>query len=498
MKSSEKSNPTTLIEQQWVDIIARSFIKDMDMNPCVFQIPKSLKDSKPEAYTPQQLWLGPYSRFRFGPEFNEIESQKCTAVRKFLSKEHNLGFKDLVVDRMKVLEPTIRASYNKYLDFNGNTLAWIMAIDGLYLLQFLTTIYSNGEDQSLVMDIIKLENQIPTILLKEICKALKLHLQPSNTKNNLWLLKAFYQFCAEQSPLKLSEFQFDTDFDHTHLLDYMYQLIVNHQVKKESVSPPAANTDRKNKATSSLMSSGISKLIGKTRGAVYSTTTEITKIAANSAVVAQTAIDTAAAFGFKGAIVVQTNLKLLQKMHKMLPASMKLGQKSESEIDNNQAIPLLDHEIDIPTVSELCEISKIQFKISPGGIRDVEFDMDEKIFHLPVINLGSNSEVVLRNLVAYEMESAKAKPDSRFELASYVDLMCGIIDTAKDAFLLRKVGIIEGNLTDETVAEIFNGIKKSTGNSDNESKIEMVVKKVNEQWRNGGRHIKKKHARSSL
>nr|GMD80581.1 putative UPF0481 protein At3g02645 [Ipomoea batatas] len=43
---------------------------------------------------------------------------------------------------MRNLEPVVRANYDKYLDLEGSTLDYIMAVDSLYLLGFL--VKSNG------------------------------------------------------------------------------------------------------------------------------------------------------------------------------------------------------------------------------------------------------------------------------------------------------------------------------------------------------------------
>nr|XP_009760730.1 PREDICTED: putative UPF0481 protein At3g02645 isoform X3 [Nicotiana sylvestris] len=82
-------------------------------------------------------------------------------------------------------------------------------------------------------------------------------------------------------------------------------------------------------------------------------------------------------------------------------------------------------EIEIPSVTELEEIAKVKFKLTEGGIRDIKFveEGSEHTFYLPQITLNSDTEVIVRNLVAYE--AATASPESSLELAEYVDFMCG-------------------------------------------------------------------------
>ncbi|KAA8535253.1 hypothetical protein F0562_030256 [Nyssa sinensis] len=93
----------------------------------------------------------------------------------------------------------------------------------------------------------------------------------------------------------------------------------------------------------------------------------------------------------------------------------------------------------IPMVSQLYNVAKIKFSPASdgGGIRDIKLNEKKLTFYLPVITLNINSEVILRNLVAYEVLSAK--PCSTLEFAQYVDLMSGTIDDAEDVRLLRKM-----------------------------------------------------------
>ncbi|KAI3754412.1 hypothetical protein L1987_54195 [Smallanthus sonchifolius] len=115
-------------------------------------------------------------------------------------------------------------------------------------------------------------------------------------------------------------------------------------------------------------------------------------------------------------------------------------------------------EIDIPSVSSLSKYAHINFSPSNGGIRDTKFVATEAILYLPVITLEIYSEVVLRNLVSYEI----ATSSSTMELAQYVDLMSGIIDTEEDVKLLKSKGIVKGNMTNIEIVDLFNGMNKSS------------------------------------
>ncbi|KAK4479508.1 hypothetical protein RD792_015024 [Penstemon davidsonii] len=156
----------------------------------------------------------------------------------------------------------------------------------------------------------------------------------------------------------------------------------------------------------------------------------------------------------------------------------------------------------LSSMTKMTEFAGVKFILKPVGIREVQFvdHEGEKKFYLPVIKLNSTSEIVLRNLVAFE--AAAAKPGSTLELAEYVDLMCGIIDTPKDVSILKNEKIIESEMSDEEIARIFNGISKSTKETDKKSKIDETIEGLNKKY-NSVRRVKverflKKYAPASF
>ncbi|KAI3670856.1 hypothetical protein L1987_87498 [Smallanthus sonchifolius] len=137
-------------------------------------------------------------------------------------------------------------------------------------------------------------------------------------------------------------------------------------------------------------------------------------------------------------------------------------------------------EIDIPSVSKLSKIGKVEFYSTLGGIHDVKFDEEKPSITLPVLVLNRGSEVVLRNLVAYESLMYKNDNITNLDLTEYVDLMCGIIDGVKDVKILRERNVIEGDMGDEEVVKLFNGISKSSPKIDGKkSELQKTIGKVN-------------------
>ncbi|KAM7473004.1 hypothetical protein LguiA_011187 [Lonicera macranthoides] len=450
MASLDSILSSSFSEQRWIHQINKNFVKEVmiDINNvpvCVFNVPKSLTDVRPDAYLPQVIGLGPYHHMR--PELYHMERYKISTIRSLLNSDQILNFHDLLIEKLKEIAPTIRACYHKYLDLDDKTLAWIMAIDGLFLLHLLhnyshsTYTYCRRLTQGSILyrDVIVLENQIPVILLKQIRRTLS-HSSP-NDDDDMELLSMFKGFCKAHSPLKLaSKSQFSREStNHLHLLDLMYLLIMNRRAtkpvlcreatQKEDPGPEPAQEDF-------IVDVGDIIEVGMTLGTIGKTILKPVQVVVN------------------------------------LPwdkISNLLGLKNEKEDNNSPRV----EEISIPSVTRLSKVGGINFSHTVGGIRDVEFIEEEARLYLPVITLNGNSEVLLRNLVAYE----HATSDSTLELAQYVDMMCGIIDTVEDVKLLRDRGIIKGNLSNEKIVDLFNGMNKSSGNTSNK-----IIEKINDYY----------------
>ncbi|KAK7356827.1 hypothetical protein VNO80_16106 [Phaseolus coccineus] len=128
--------------------------------------------------------------------------------------------------------------------------------------------------------------------------------------------------------------------------------------------------------------------------------------------------------------------------------------------------------VTIQSVTEL-DGAGIHFKPAKGGIKDLKFDEGTKQLFLPVIQLDENSEVIMRNLVAYE---SLTRP-TYLIFTRYVEIMRAIIDTPKDVNLLVNKQIIVTELSDKVVADLFNGMSVSIRPT-NTPELEEVIKKV--------------------
>ncbi|KAI3754413.1 hypothetical protein L1987_54196 [Smallanthus sonchifolius] len=380
---------------QWVIRISKTFethlLVDTDLPICIFHVPETLINENRESFVPKRIGLGPIHHFHTELYSNQ-EQLKLTTSKTVLTPYKTAShFTKTVIENLKQLVPEVRCCYDSYFDVDDDTLAWVFALDGVFLIDMLSKLSEQDSLESFE-DIVMVENQIPLIVLIEIRTALEEHI--SGHCNNTFLANLL--------------------FLRTNFLDDVDLEDVENAVQMASEICPGASA-------------------------------------------------------FLQPLMIVLKLpwdKIINLIKKML--------------GENPAVL----EIDIPSASELSRIGKIEFCMTPGGIRDVEFDDETTTFYLPILCLKPDSEVVLRNLVVYEGLMLKKGTFTNLDFTQYVDLMCGIIDSAKDVRVLREKHIIEGDLEDDEIVKIFNGISKSSMKTEEVSGLQKTVERVNKYYGN--------------
>ncbi|KAK4413969.1 hypothetical protein Salat_2809700 [Sesamum alatum] len=485
MSSSQRKlcpNPNpSFDEKQWVIQIRRALDEELEEETetpvRIFTVPKPLLAIHPDSYIPHQVSVGPYHYTR--PELREMERYKLAAAKRNHKDFQNLKLQFLV-DCLVELEPKIRACYNKYLKLNGETMAWMMAMDASFLFEFLqvcavkqgkettmTNVVSSrlsylvglagnkAAHNAILRDLSMLENQIPLLVLRKL-----LELQSSSSeKADETLLRMLIGFCEELSPFKMVEEDFPNTFqvrDCAHLLDVLYRFCVPKlegfsymnsgsveeavEVKEECCRDErfAASDDHDHDKVFSFQTP-----LNFIKKIVFSEPVKMI---------------------VKSPLTILSNLRMFkvvkQLMENFLSSLDENEEKNEGGSTKNSSIthkpPLLE-EIKIPSVTDLAKAG-VRFEATEGGISTITFDNKNVVLYLPTISLDVYSDVVLRNLVAYEACSASGP----LALARYMELMNGIIDTEEDAKFLCERGIIRNHLkSDEEVANLWNGMSKS-------------------------------------
>ncbi|KAJ8774083.1 hypothetical protein K2173_009514 [Erythroxylum novogranatense] len=491
MQSTVSSNPFSIHdEKQWVITIKDTLkeVEAIENTDClsvvsIYRVPNALRTSSPDSYTPQVVAIGPYHQWR-QELCDEMQRVKIIVASKTTQKEQSLQD---VVDGLKDIVPKIRACYHMFLSLEKETFAWLMAIDASFLLEF-TRIHNEGKPtsaitvrsgmshlvddtlvrsshNSILKDIVMLENQIPLFVLSKMLEV-KLSLGPQEADGRLhqMLVGISKQLC----PFKTTS----DSYPCAHLLDYLYHMIVP---KDEDCTPVSHNQgdddtkahesakgdeDQGKESSSSGISSCLKRVLGKIPKAKDQGNETAQKEGSSSGSSSGTC---------EKCIFPSGNEK------------KKAESEDESSKKETSKEPPSRDEATIPTVTKLSEIGIIfSPTTSPDFRNSITFDPTTRKFTLPTITLDVNSEVVLRNLVAYE---AAAKTSSgALILTRYAELMNGIVNTMEDVRLLQRKGIILNRMnSDEEVAKLWNGMSKSvklTGVPE----LDEVIKNVNKYY----------------
>ncbi|KAI3684334.1 hypothetical protein L6452_33557 [Arctium lappa] len=214
---------------KWINSLRKS-MEDNDEETTntdisIFTVPKTLLDTDPDSYIPEQVAFGPFHQWR--PQVYDMQKYKLAAARK-IQKRSNVKFEQIVEVMKEEDEARIRACYHKFLDMDGDALAWMMAVDMAFLLEFLQVYYMREEGggrsmnigsrlssvvdvsgkklshMAILRDVVKLENQIPLFLIKTMMEYNRTSDKPATEALQIMLMGLYHELspfqCQLQSP----------------------------------------------------------------------------------------------------------------------------------------------------------------------------------------------------------------------------------------------------------------------------------------------------------
>ncbi|CAL9010721.1 unnamed protein product [Prunus brigantina] len=493
-------------EFEWVIQIQKTLEEELEddgeIPVSIFNVPKALLASEPDSYIPQEVAIGPYHYLR--PELYEMERYKVAAAKRTQKQLQCLKFQNLV-EQLKKLEPRIRACYHKYLDFNGDTLGWMMAIAASFFLELLQ-IYGAKEGRALtrvsssmshlvdvsgsksahhaiLRDLVMLENQIPLFVSRRILEFQFTSLEQADDL----LLSMLMGLCKELSPFKVV----DQDLpkiqvsECAHLLDFLYQMITPKLERRPSEIVEAEDEGESTPHKGSNSSDDSLNFVKQFLQEVWKLLSKLNEGPVR--LLKKLLVSGPVKVLFKLPWTILSNLPGFAMFKQPVSYLFSTQDKEETNPKNENSSnsiskPPLIEEITIPSVSDLVK-SGVCFEKTKGSVSTISFDPKTVTFYLPATSLDVNTEVILRNLVAYEVSNASGP----LVLTRYTELMNGIIDTEEDVKLLREKGIILNHLkSDEEVANVWNGMSKSirlTKVPFLDKTIEDVNKYYNGRWK---------------
>jgi hypothetical protein len=496
-------------EKRWVGWVEKSLRHEtaeaLGAAAKVFTVPRSLRETNPEAYAPHVFSLGPYHHDA-RPELMDMQRFKLAGAKRFeMLFSGGGGGGHTTIEHLKDrflaggLELRIRAVYHRFLDLNDTTLAWMMAIDACFLLDFIenyrrreaTDVVSSSANwiNAVVRDAMMLENQIPLFVF-----ARALELRHSTRREAAKALHAVvFRFILDVSPFKNSASDAANNkrgaaaigdlAKHAHLLEVLYHFLVPDAtllddvddqvvVEEEEESPATAAAD----GGEEVFSDDDVEAQQATKPTLEQEEEDYDKVKEAASMASRLNVAPVRFIKKNLAKVVGTISRKAPALAALLPVLGKLMQSVDVEAQLNgggaehpaeegggataMTAPRAD-EIRIPSVEALARCG-VRFTPAPPevGIEEgIAFDRATATLRLPVITLDANTEVVLRNLVAYEAVAVRGP----LVLARYTELMNGIIDTSKDVKILRRSGVVVNHMkSNKEAAGMWNGMARAT------------------------------------
>ncbi|PWA52373.1 hypothetical protein CTI12_AA455430 [Artemisia annua] len=424
-------------EKEWVESMRKSVVEyeeESEENPvCIFSVPQVLLATDPESYIPQQVALGPFHHWR--PEVYDMQRYKLAAARR-TQKFMNVSFERIVEIMKKNDEARIRACYHKSIDMSGDALIWMMAVDMAFLLEFLQ-VYSIKEEGRTLKKVKSMMSHVVDVTGKKL--------------SHMVILRDVVMV-ENQIPM------------------FLIHTMLKHQIK---------NTNDEDKSADETLKSMLMGLYIELAPFQEKVLPDVDINDCDHLLdfLYHMTVPNNKELGITEIISNIPLLKLMKEpMERMLEKFQGGGEEKSEEEGGELKAPTIE-EITIPSVTDMAQAGIL---ISPvyGGISDISFDNITSTLYLPVVDLDVNTEVYLRNLVAYEACVA-AGP---LVVARYTELMNGIVDTEEDAKFLRERGVILNHLkSDKEVADLWNGMSKSVKLT-KVPKMDKVIEDVNKRY----------------
>lgn len=450
-------------EEKWISYIEESFRSHVDgRSPSVvstFRMPSTLVGGPKNrgAYVPTRVSLGPYHQGSAG--LAAIEQHKPRALCRMMERfnrhhrrPNNMDFAVRARNAIVQVQELIKNNYDGEVEYEGEILSKILILDGCFILEIMRVLFAPVPYEAydplfernrlvyvegdLVDDILKLENQIPLIVLQ---KLLQLELQQDDDTEDdmedilsqivLPFLLRFYPFGNkvdgdDSHLLSIFKQRLLLEDQGHHLLELFRTLVVFApfgDAGNNSVSINVVNTGGEDAQYTMLPNKWDDDAVdGERERKSHSLRCSLC-------------------------------LCFCQLPCWLCTQIVSLFSRNRGKHESN----LLS---DIPRAVDLANAG-VKFRKCVGGIKDIYFEPKSATMYLPEIIVRDRTELAFLNLMAFELQK-------RFKInyvINYMYLMKKLMVSEEDVVLLKREGVVS-NLrgTDKEVAELFNNMPKGT------------------------------------
>lgn len=445
--------PLSTTEAEWMSYIEQSSHVD-GRSPAVvsiFRVPRTLmKFSKnAAAYVPTRVSLGAYRHFAQLAPMEHHKPRALCRIRRRINGHHgprdNIDFAVRARNAILQVQEVIKNNYDGKVEYEGEILARKLTLDGCFILEIMTVLADERPheaydplferkrllqvERDLLSDILKLENQIPLIVLQ---KLLQLERQEEDVTDTLCkivlrFLFIFYPFGKEKKEAYLNDNHLLNIFKQRllldrqghHLLDCFRTLVVFApfgDAGNNSVSIDVGSTGGED-AQHTMLSDGWDDDAVDRQGKRKSHSLQCSFCL----------------------IFCQLPCWLCTKIVSLFCYN---GGKNAAA--------------NIPRAVDLANAG-VKFRKCLGGIKNIYFEPKSATMYLPSIIVQDFTDSLFLNLMAFEQQ----KLFKTNHVMHYVYLMKKLMVSEEDVLLLKREGIVSNYRgTDKDVAEFFNHLGK--------------------------------------
>ncbi|XP_042507905.1 uncharacterized protein LOC122083998 isoform X2 [Macadamia integrifolia] len=179
-------------------------VPPLPSNRSIYRVPKPLFKTKPEAYIPRMVSIGPFHRYK--KHLKPMEAHKLRYLHDFRTRpESQATLEDYVKDMTK-LEDRARQCYSEIVRLKSEgEFVKMMVTDGCFILELILRFAEQRDDPLLnakwmlhviKCDLILLENQLPFFVLQRLYE---LFTGTPNSNELDTLMFRFFQYVVPQS-----------------------------------------------------------------------------------------------------------------------------------------------------------------------------------------------------------------------------------------------------------------------------------------------------------
>ncbi|PWA47400.1 hypothetical protein CTI12_AA500620 [Artemisia annua] len=360
------------------------------LSPSIQMVPNKFRDISPGSFNPRVVSIGPLHRD--DEHLQPFENQKAGYMRSLIRRVYcsRVQTLDACVRKVAASIDKIKACYDEMKPYADVELAKMMVMDACFILEFCYRI-SDCDDsvpagnislaQSIIRDLVLVENQIPFFVLNDLFECTILALEPDSSVTD-FIFPALKLITPFEGKLRI--FDHDTSTNYNHVLDILHK----------SYKP---NSNKEKHASFFVTTS-------------Y-TTVELAKAGVNF------------------------------KPNQNEPGALTMEFQSSYEPNYKKEIHT---SFFVPTSYTAVELAKAGVNFKPNqnepGALTMEFQSStfNPTFTMPILRIEEYTESVLRNLIAYEQSFLNVGN----HVTSYAVAMMKLIDTKEDLLKLVESKIV--------------------------------------------------------